>query len=128
MKLIRKIKMYYLTGNWEDPKVKKIVEFFDEICNNMEEYYSDDSKSNFYKYKNKIYFELNLKKNITWCRYFNFWEKFETEFGFNDIEIKELTHSMLKMHLKRKVPPTVFIIRLQPNSVVNTLKKKDTPT
>ena len=108
MKLIRKIKIYYLNGNWENPKVKKIIEIFDEICNNIVEYYSDKyPKSTFYKYKNKIYFELDLKKNITWCKYFNFWEKFRTEFGLNDIEIKKLIHFMLEIHLKRKILPVV---------------------
>ena len=118
-KLIRKIKIYYLTGNCEDPKVKKIIEFFDEICSNLVEYYSDDHpKSVFYKYNDKLYFELDLKNNKnrkhtgpvakTWCRYEGFWEKFETDFELNYKEIKGLTQYMLGIHLKRKIPPTVI--------------------
>ena len=107
MKLIRKIKIYHLTGNYEDPKVKKIVEFFEGIFSNMVEYYSDDyPKSTFYKYKGKIYFELDFKNGVTRCRYIDFWGKFETEFGLNYKEIKWLTHYMLGSFLKRKVPPT----------------------
>ena len=107
MKLLRKIKIYHLTGNYEDPKVKKIVEFFDEICNNMTvgPLYP---KSTFYKYKGKIYFELDFKNGVTRCRYIDFWGKFETEFGLNYKEIKWLTHYMLGSYLKRKVPPTQF--------------------
>ena len=105
--IIRKIKIYFLTGNWEDPKVKKIIEIFDDIFSNMIEYYSDEyPKSIFYKHNDKICFELDFKKNITRCRYKGFWEKFKTEFELNDMEIKWLTHYMLGMHLKRWVPPT----------------------
>ena len=105
MKLLRKIKIYHLTGNCEDPKVKKIIEIFDDICN--VEYYSDEyPKSVFYKYKGKIYFELDLKNDITRCRYMGFWKKFETEFGLNSIEIRKLIQYMLGIHLKRKVPAT----------------------
>ena len=124
MKLLRKIKIYHLTGNIKDPKVKKIVEFFEGIFSNMVEYYSDDyPKSTFYKYKDKIYFELDFKNGVTRCKYKDFWRKFETEFGFNYKEIKWLTHYMLGTHLKRKVPPTVFPLPFKPD-VVTHLKRK----
>ena len=110
MKLLRKIKIYHLTGNYEDPKVKKIIKIFDEIFSNMIEYSNDYPKSIFYKYKDKIYFELDFKNDITRCRYEGFWRKFKTEFGLNYKEVKELTQYMLGTHLKRKVPPTTFRI------------------
>ena len=106
MKLIRKIKIYHLTGNIKNPKVKKIVEFFN-ICNNLEEYYSDEyPKSIFYKYNDKIYFELDSENNVTRCIYTDFWKKMH-EFGFNNMEIKELTRYMLKVYLKKPVPQTI---------------------
>ena len=116
-KLIRKIKMYFLTGNWEDPKVKKIVEFFDEIFNNMIEYYSDDyPESTFYKYNDKIYFKLDLKDGFTWCRYKDFWKKFETDFELDYKEIKELIQYFFGMHLKRKI---LFPVWLNPTDHQN---------
>ena len=129
MKLLRKFKIYYLTGNYEDPKVKKIVEFFDEICNNLEEYYSDKyPKFIFYKYNDKLYFELDLKNNKTWCRYEDFWQKFETEFGLNNMEIKWLTQYMLGIHLKRKIPPTLQCVVKRHWSLGIHLKRKVPPT
>ena len=105
MKLLRKIKIHHLTGNIKDHKVQKIIEFFEEIFSNMIECYSDDyPKSTFFKYKGKIYFELDFKDNITQCRYEDFWEKFETDFKLNYKEIKWLTHYMFRTHLKRWVP------------------------
>ena len=107
--LIRKIKVYHLTGNIKDPNVKKIVKFFDKICNNMEEYYSDKYPGfTFYKYNDKIYFELDLKNGVTRCKYEDFWRKFETEFGLSYKEIKCLIQYMLSKHLRRKVPPTMI--------------------
>ena len=107
MKLLRKIKIYHLTGNIKDSKVKKIIEIFDEICNNVEEYCSDEyPKSTFFNYKGKTYFELDLKDGVTRCKYEDFWRKFETEFGLNYMEIKELTQYMLGIFLKRKIPTT----------------------
>ena len=129
MKLLRKIKIYHLTGNIKDPKVKKIVEFFEEIFSNMVEYYSDKySKSIFFKYKGKTYFELDFKNGVTRCRYSDFWEKFETEFGFNYKEIKWFTHYMLKMHLKRKVPPTAGTSAHFYTMLGTHLKRKVPPT
>ena len=111
MKLLRKIKIYHLTGNWEDPNVKKIIEFFEEICNNMIEYYSDKYPiSIFYKYKDKIYFELDFEDNITRCRYSDFWLIFKTKFGLKHQEIRKLTQYMLGTHLKRKLPPTWMMV------------------
>ena len=110
MKLLRKIKFYHLTGKVMDPKVKKIIKMFDDICNNMEEYYLNDyPKSIFYKYNEKVYFELDLKNDITWCRYVDFWSKFESKFELNDMEIKKLTQYMLGTYLKREVSPTIGI-------------------
>ena len=129
MKLIRKIKIYHLTGNYEDPKVKKIVEFFEEIFNNLEEYYSDKyPKSNFFKYNDELYFELDLKYGVTRCKYADFWRKFETEFGLNYKEIKWLTHYMLDTHLKRKVPPTGAFGYIFGSKLDTNLKRKVPPT
>ena len=127
MKLIRKIKIYYLTGNCKDSKVKKIIKMFDDIFNNMVEYYSDDyPKSVFYKYKGEIYFELDFKNDITRCRYKDFWRKFEKDFKLNYKEIKELTHYMLKMHLKKV--PTTGVRHTIINPVRMHLKRKVPPT
>ena len=129
MKLVRKIKIYHLTGNIKDPKIKKIIEFFEEIFSNMIEYYSDKyPKSIFYKYNDELYFELDLKTNNTWCRYEGFWRKFKTEFGLKYKEIRKLIQYMLGIHLKRKVPPTDetasrFIYKLE-----ILLKRKVPPT
>ena len=107
MKILRKIKLYYLTGKYNDPYVKEIIDIFDTIFTDIEECYSDAyPKSTFFKHKNKIYFELDLKNNITWCRYSDFWSKFETKFNLKELEIRKLTEYMLGIHLKRKVPPT----------------------
>lgn len=45
MKLVRKIKMYQLTGRYKDRKVEKIVKFFNEILSNMKEYHSVKMKT-----------------------------------------------------------------------------------
>ena len=130
MKLLRKIKFYHLTGKVMDPKVKKVIKMFDDICNNLEECYSNDyPKSIFYKYNEKVYFELDLKNDVTRCRYDDFWLKFQTKFGLNDVEIKELTQYMLGTYLKRGVPPTHRWKYPLPITIMvgNLLKKRGTP-
>ena len=102
---IEKIKM--LTNIKSKDKINSLIEFIDKILSNLEEYYSDKyPKSTYYKYNDKVYFELDFKYNVTRCKYSDFWQKFRTDFGLNDMEIKELTQYMLGIHLKRKVPAT----------------------
>ena len=129
MKLLRKIKIYHLTGNIKDSKVQKIIEFFEEIFSNMVEYYSNDyPKSIFYKYKDKIYFELDFKNDITRCKYKDFWRKFGTDFGLNYKETNMLIHYMLGTHFKREVPPTSHGFTVVGRLLGTHLKRKVLPT
>ena len=129
MRLIRKIKLYYLTGKYRDPDVKEIVYMFDNIFSDIEEYISDKyPKSMFFKYNNKIYFELDFKNDRTWCRYSDFWSIFKTKFGLKHQEIRKLTGYMLGMHLKRKVPPTFIMTKIYSFSLGIHLKRKVPPT
>ena len=84
-------------------KINSLIEFVDNILINMEKYYSDNQSSILFKYKDEIYFEIDLN-NFTWCKNYVFWEKIETEFELNYKETSVLIHYMLETHLKRKVP------------------------
>lgn len=108
MKILRKIKIYHLTGKVNDPKVIKIINFFNKICNNLEECYSDKSPNSvFYKYDDKIYIELQKTKTL--CRYRKFLiGLIGKDFGLNFMGIKKLTHYMLETYLKRKLPPVIL--------------------
>ena len=108
---IEKIKT--LTNIKSKDKINSLIEFIDKMLSNMEECYSDKyPESTFYKYKDTIYFELDLENNKTWCKYSGFWSIFESEFNLNYNEISKLTQYMLGIYLKRKVPPTAFRLYL----------------
>ena len=97
-------KIQKITNIKSKDKINSLIEFIDNILSNMEECYSDKYPySTFYKYNDKFYFEIDLKNNKTWCKYYDFWSIFESE---NNMKIKELTQYMLGIHLKRKIPPT----------------------
>ena len=99
---VEKIKT--LTSIKSKDKINNLIKFIDNILSNMKEYYSDKyPDSTFYKYNYKVYFELDLKNNKTWCKSYDFWSIFKSEFNLNDMKIKELTQYMLGIHLKRKV-------------------------
>ena len=109
----------------QDKKIiKEIYDFFNEILSNMKEYTSGEyPKSTFFKYNNKIYFDLDLKNDIMWCRYTDFWSKFETNFGLKYKEIRKLTQYMLGIHLK-KVPTTMEEATLDEYELGIHLKRK----
>lgn len=127
MKLLIKIKLYQLNRKYKDPKVKQIVELFNNIFLDIEEYVSYVyPESTFFKHKDKVYFELDLKNDKTWCRYTDFWSKFETKFKLKDLEIRKLIEYMLGIHLKRKIPPTA-LKRLEDNALLGIHLKRKVP-
>ena len=100
-------KIQKITNIKSKDKINSLIEFIDNILSNLEEYYSDKYPvSTFYKYNDKVYFELDFKYNVTRCKYSDFWSIFESEFNLNYNEISKLTQYMLGTHLKRKVSPT----------------------
>ena len=127
-------KIQKITNIKSKDKINSLIEFIDKILSNMKKCYSDNlhilqqyPESTFYKY-NDIYIELDLKNNVTWCKYSDFWSIFESEFGLNYNETSKLTQYTLGIHLKRKVPPIVIEDMLNDRGVKrcivgNTLKK-----
>ena len=47
-----------------------------------------------------VLFEQDWKNGILWCRYSYVWSFFETEFRYNNMQIKEMIASLLETHLK----------------------------
>jgi hypothetical protein len=48
----------------------------------------------------------DIKTGICWISYCNIWSVLEAKFGLNYQQIKELTTTILKQHLKHKVNTT----------------------
>ena len=60
----------------------------------------------FYMVDDYVYMELDLETNIFYIRYDNFWRVFETKFGLDYQEIKELLCGLLEEHHKYEVNTT----------------------
>ena len=123
-KIVREIKLTKILGDDKlSSDAKKIKDIFEDIFDGLEQYIPKDEPhiTVFYKTidgRKIIYFEQNSKDGVVWCSNGNIWSFFEEEFNYNYQEIKELTHTMLEMHLNRKVFPTrkakiIYITRLE---------------
>jgi hypothetical protein len=56
----------------------------------------------------KILFRYDSKNEELWCDYYNITTFFESKFGVNRMDIKELCKTMLEEHLNYKVVTTRF--------------------
>lgn len=61
----------------------------------------------FHMVGDSIYMEQDLKTNIFYIKYYDFWSVFETKFELKYQEIKELLRGLLEHHLKCEVNTTV---------------------
>ena len=111
-KIVREIKLTKILGDDKlSGDAKKFINFFENVFNGLVQEVSEDKPHHLHFYKMVegrliIYIQEDSINKITWCSYQRVWSFFEEEFNYNYQEIKELTHAMLEMHLKRKVFPT----------------------
>ena len=115
-----------LTGD-----VKRINDFFIELFDELEEYISDEYPDRIFyvKYINgekTIYMEQDSKNKIMWLSYDHIWSFFKSEFNYKYNDIKELTHSMLEIHMNSEVFPTLVryyqvLFEVFPTNVQETL-------
>ena len=89
---------------------KEQREVFNEIMSKISEIKKsvDYPDSIFYMIGDKVYMERNLKTDIFYIKYSNFWSIFETRFKLNDNEISDLLRCLLEEHSKIKINSTVI--------------------
>ena len=108
-KIVREIKLTKILGDGKlSGDAKKIKDFFENVFNGLVQEIPEDKPYllHFYKIidgKKTYYFKQDSEIEVVWCSQDIIWSFFETEFDYNYKEIRELTHTMLEMHLKRKV-------------------------
>jgi hypothetical protein len=86
--------------------------FFRELVSKFEIKLSDDyPDSIFYLIGDKIYMQQVKKRKNIFIRYEDFWSVFESKFGYNFQESRELLKGMLERHLKLKgYTPSFFVV------------------
>ena len=122
MYIKREIELCELLDQELSGDTKRINDFFIELFDGLEEYISDKHPDSIFyiKYVNGekiIYMEEDSKNKKMWLSNKYIWSFFKLEFNYNYDEIKELTHSMLEIHMNRKIFP-IHILELNMNRKV----------
>ena len=131
MYIKREIELCELLDQELSGDTKRINDFFIELFDGLEEYISDKHPDSIFytKYvngENIVYMQQDSKNEIMWLSYDHIWSFFKSEFNYKYNDIKELTHSMLEIHMNSEVFPTLVryyqvLFEVFPTNVQETL-------
>ena len=103
--IAREIQLSKLLDQELSGDTKRINDFFIELFEGLEKEKIDENII-YFKYingKRKNYMREDFKKSTIYLSHKHIWSFFESELNYKYGEIKELTYSMLELHMNRKV-------------------------
>ena len=102
-----------LEEEFEDKEFLKMLDHIKKTITNPDfKEFVDDKHPNYIFIglsKDDIYMEHDLKIGHFWLNYDKIWSFFESEFGYNYQQIKNLTEGVLELHCKLKEVTTIGV-------------------
>ncbi len=125
MNLIRKYKIYKLTGNLPSGKEGEAISFMKSILEDLTIFKHKDYPDCIYYINSEgdFIFEQDFKTNIFYIRYNNVWEVLETKYRMKDLDIQELIKYMAEEKFKHKIGKPQTLRRVVCKSVEEAYKE-----